>query len=69
VIIADTGSGIPAEPLGHVFDRFFTTKTSGNGIGLSLVKDVVQKHKGMLRVRSRTQPGHCGTVFSMFLPA
>jgi len=29
----------------------------------------VQKHKGLLRVRSRTQPGHSGTVFTVFLPA
>jgi signal transduction histidine kinase len=69
VTIADNGSGIPAETLKHVFQRFFTTKAKGNGIGLSLVKDVVQKHKGLLRVRSRTQPGHSGTVFTMFLPA
>jgi two-component system, chemotaxis family, CheB/CheR fusion protein len=69
VTIADTGSGITAEGLGHVFERFFTTKAKGNGIGLSLVKDVVQKHKGLLRVRSRTLPGHSGTVFAMFLPA
>lgn len=67
--IADNGSGIPAEALGHVFQRFFTTKAKGNGIGLWLVKDVVRKHKGLLRVRSRTQPGHSGTFFAMFLPA
>jgi signal transduction histidine kinase len=48
---------------------FFTTKGSaGNGIGLSLVKNTVQKHHGVLRVRSSTKVGHSGTVFSIFLP-
>ena len=67
---ADTGSGIPARNLPRIWDPFFTTKgAAGNGIGLSLVKNTVQKHHGVLRVRSSTKAGHSGTVFSIFLPA
>jgi signal transduction histidine kinase len=66
---ADTGSGIAAKNLARIWDPFFTTKGSaGNGIGLSLVKNTVQKHHGVLRVRSSTRAGHSGTVFSVFLP-
>jgi len=67
---ADTGSGIAAKNLSRIWDQFFTTKgAAGNGIGLSLVKNTVQKHHGVLRVRSSTKAGHSGTVFSIFLPA
>jgi signal transduction histidine kinase len=66
---ADTGSGIAAKDLARIWDPFFTTKgAAGNGIGLSLVKNTVQKHHGVLRVRSSTKAGHSGTVFSIFLP-
>lgn len=66
---ADTGSGIAAKNLARIWDPFFTTKgPAGNGIGLSLVKTTVQKHRGVLRVRSSTKAGHSGTVFSIFLP-
>jgi len=67
--VADTGSGIAAKNLARIYDPFFTTKGSaGNGLGLSLVKTTVQKHHGVLRVRSSTKAGHSGTVFSIFLP-
>ena len=66
---ADTGSGIDAKNLARIWDPFFTTKgAKGNGIGLSLVRNTVQKHHGVLRVRSSTKAGHSGTVFSIFLP-
>lgn len=66
---ADTGMGIPAKNMSRIWDPFFTTKgAAGNGIGLSLVKNTVQKHHGVLLVRSSTRPGHSGTVFSIFLP-
>jgi len=66
---ADTGSGIAAKNLARIWDPFFTTKgAAGNGIGLSLVKNTVEKHHGVLRVRSSTKAGHSGTVFSIFLP-
>jgi signal transduction histidine kinase len=67
---ADTGCGIAAKDLHNIFEPFFTTKGSGgSGLGLSLVKDVVQLHDGSLRVRSSTKSGRSGSVFSIFLPA
>jgi signal transduction histidine kinase len=70
VTIADNGSGIPADQIAQVFEPLFTTKGDrGSGLGLSLVKDVVQKHRGVLRVRSSTRRGHSGSVFAIFLPA
>jgi signal transduction histidine kinase len=67
--IADTGCGIAARDLARMWDPFFTTKgPAGNGIGLSLVKNTVLKHSGVLRVRSSTRADHSGTVFSIFLP-
>jgi two-component system, chemotaxis family, CheB/CheR fusion protein len=66
---ADNGSGIATKNLARMWDPFFTTKgAAGNGIGLALVKNTVQKHHGVLRVRSSTRAGHSGTVFSIFLP-
>ena len=67
--VGDNGPGIPANVLPHIFQRFFTTKPSGSGVGLSLVTDIVHEDKGRLRVRSSTHPGRHGTVFSLFLPA
>ena len=68
--IADNGCGIAAEKLHGIFEPFFTTKGSGgSGLGLSLVRDVVQRHGGWLRVRSSTRAGHSGSVFAIFLPA
>jgi two-component system CheB/CheR fusion protein len=70
VTFADNGCGIPADKLPKVLQPFFTTKgPGGNGLGLSLVQEVVQKHRGVLRVRSSTKPGRSGSVFSIFLPA
>lgn len=70
VTVADNGSGISRENLARIFEPFFTTKgAEGSGMGLSLVRDVVQKHDGLLRVRSSTRPGGSGTVFAVFLPA
>jgi signal transduction histidine kinase len=69
VTFADNGRGILAENLPKVTDAFFTTKGSaGTGLGLSLVKDTVKEHEGVLRVRSSTRLGRSGTVFTIFLP-
>jgi signal transduction histidine kinase len=69
VTVADNGSGIGSNVLPRLFARPFTTKSGGHGMGLLLVKNVVQEHKGSLRVRSSTQPSRHGTVFNLFLPA
>ena len=70
VTFADNGCGIAAENLPKITKPFFTTKgTAGTGLGLALVKDTVEKHHGVLRVRSSTKPGRSGSVFAIFLPA
>ncbi len=70
VTIADNGCGIPRDYLPRVLEPFFTTKgKSGTGVGLSVVKATVQKHRGVLRVRSCTRFGRSGSVFSIFLPS
>lgn len=70
VTVADTGSGISPEAMTHIFEPFYTTKQDrGTGLGLWVSYNIVQKHGGSIRVRSRTQPGRCGTVFAVFLPA
>lgn len=69
ITVADTGFGIPPEHLESIFEPFFTTKKdTGTGLGLWVSRELVEKHGGSLRVRSRTSVPLCGTVFSIFLP-
>lgn len=70
VVIADTGTGIGPEMKPRIFDAFFTTKgQTGTGLGLWISAEIIQKHSGRVRVKSRATPGKSGTVFSIFLPA
>ncbi len=67
--IADTGSGMSPQTLSRVFEPFYTTKgIAGTGLGLWISQDIIERHKGRLRVRSSQRPGHTGTVFTIFLP-
>ena len=53
----------------RIFEPFFTTKdNSGTGLGLWISREIVDRHKGVLRVRSSQTPGAAGTVFTLFLP-
>lgn len=69
--IEDTGSGIPAEDLPFVFERFYkadkarTRGRAGTGLGLSIVKNIVEGHQGTISVRSKLGEG---TTFSIQLP-
>ena len=63
--IADTGIGIAPENLEHLFEPLFTTKPTGIGLGLALVKLLVQANGGGINVKST--PGE-GTTFEVFLP-
>ena len=65
VEVEDAGPGIPPELLGRVFEPFFTTKARGTGLGLAVVKRIVEDHRGEVSVRSK--PGQ-GTVFTFRLP-
>jgi two-component system, OmpR family, sensor kinase len=70
IAVSDTGSGIKAGELAHVFDRFRTgtnaNGTRGTGLGLALVRAVADAHGGSARVRS--VPGE-GSEFEITLPA
>ncbi|SDS25059.1 hypothetical protein SAMN04488570_1463 [Nocardioides scoriae] len=71
VEVADTGLGIPEADLEHVFDRFFRTSVvqehaiQGSGLGLSIVRSIVESHDGSITVRSRVGEG---TTFALTLP-
>jgi two-component system NtrC family sensor kinase len=68
ITIADNGQGISAATLPRIFEPFFTTKGStGNGLGLWVCKQIIEKHGGSILVRSRTCEPH-GTTFSIVLP-
>jgi signal transduction histidine kinase len=67
--VADTGSGMSPYTLSRIFEPFFTTKGSrGNGLGLWISRGIVDRHRGVLKVRSRTSADCSGTVFALFLP-
>jgi signal transduction histidine kinase len=63
--VSDTGTGIPQEIVDRIFDAYFTTKSSGSGLGLTIVKQIVDRRGGELRVES--SPGR-GTAIRMSLP-
>ena len=66
--VEDTGTGIPPEALGHIWEPFYTTKDAdkGTGLGLSTVRGIVDHHRGFISLK--TQPGR-GTTFRVYLPA
>ena len=66
VEVEDTGSGIPPEVLPRIFEPFFTTKPigEGSGLGLDIVKKIIDKHQGKISVESK--PGQ--TCFTVELP-
>ncbi len=66
ILIADTGSGIPQEMIRSIFEPFVTTKGErGTGLGLWIVKGIIQNHAGKLSVKSRVGRG---TTFKIDLP-
>ena len=65
VRVGDNGKGIQPENLEKIFNPFFTTREDGNGLGLSIVKKIVELHNGEITVNST--PGK-GTEFTVSLP-
>ncbi|MDF1593462.1 MAG: ATP-binding protein [Desulfobacterales bacterium] len=62
--IADTGSGIREQDLGHIFDPYFTTKAAGTGLGLAIAQKIIEGHGGAIKIDSNPR----GTTVTIFLP-
>ena len=68
VTIADTGIGIPAEHLPHVFDRFYRVdpsrgpETDGTGLGLAICRSIAEAHGGVIKIDNRPGGGTCVTL-------
>lgn len=66
ITITDSGPGIPHEYIDKIFDPFFTMKKEGKGLGLSIVKSIVEKMEGKIEVESTVGKG---TTFRIYIPA
>jgi two-component system phosphate regulon sensor histidine kinase PhoR len=72
VAVSDTGLGIGADHLPHLFERFYSVDQSrtrdvgGTGLGLSIVKEIADFHKGSINVESEVGKG---STFTLVLPA
>src|SRR6202034_915805 len=64
IVVSDNGPGVPAQIRERIFEPFFTTRARGNGIGLSIVKSVVEAHGGRVRLAESS----CGATFVIALP-
>jgi signal transduction histidine kinase/CheY-like chemotaxis protein len=64
--ISDQGTGIPPDLLSRIFEPYFTTKRTGNGLGLATVHSIVRKHNGQIEIASVLGKG---TTFTIWLPA
>lgn len=65
IVVSDTGKGISENDLKNIYTPFFTTKDDGTGLGLPIVQQIVENHRGFINVESEC-PG--GTRFSIYLP-
>lgn len=69
IVVSDNGKGIAASDLPHIFERMYqcdhSRSSKGNGLGLSIVKELVSVHKGTITATS--VPGY-GTTFTITLP-
>ena len=63
--VRDTGSGIPAAQLPHIFEPLYTTKAEGTGLGLYIVREIMAAHAGQITMQSTEGQG---TTFTVTLP-
>jgi two-component system, cell cycle sensor histidine kinase and response regulator CckA len=66
ISVTDTGCGIPRNMVNKIYEPFFTTKTGGSGLGLSVVYGIVKQHKGFINVYSERGQG---TTFKVYIPS
>ncbi len=64
ISVSDTGSGIPADQLNHIFEPFYTTKKKGTGLGLMIVQRIIRQHGGHIELESNVGQG---TTFRIHL--
>ena len=68
IAVTDSGKGIPAEDLAHVFDRFYLgdagrdRASGGSGLGLTIAREIARAHQGEVTVESKKGSGSCFTV-------
>jgi two-component system sensor histidine kinase FlrB len=68
IVVSDNGPGVPAHIRDRIFEPFFTTRARGNGIGLSIVKSVVEAHRGSVSLASPGRGDGRGATFIIDLP-
>jgi len=57
IFFEDEGEGIPQDLMGKIWDPFFTTKAKGTGLGLGIVKNIIESHSGNVQIRTRPGAG------------
>mgnify|MGYP000518509860 CR=1 FL=1 len=65
ISVEDNGPGIKSDQMQKIFEPFYTTRSQGTGLGLSVVKTVAQAHQGRVEVKNKKQGG---AIFSLYLP-
>ena len=65
ILVEDDGPGFSPEQAGQVFKLFYSSKESGTGLGLPIVRKIIESHKGSIRVRKGRLAGAC---FEIVLP-
>ena len=59
ILFEDEGTGIPEELMERIWDPFFTTKEKGTGLGLGIVKNIIESHRGNIQISNRPHHGAC----------
>jgi two-component system sensor histidine kinase HydH len=65
IVFEDEGEGIPEDIIEKIWDPFFTTKAKGTGLGLGIVKNIIESHKGSVRIDNKPV---AGTSVEVILP-